>query len=119
MGAWDLYCAGNEMDLYGEWARAISGLAPRQRPSRRFSAGMIALRPDRDGRIRGYSGMELLEGEYAPCVIDAHFPPPGTPTQPVEGGYMANAWVRLRHPDYDQLRGILDRVGQTVKVHAR
>ena len=28
VGAWDLYCAGNEMALYAEWARAIVGLPP-------------------------------------------------------------------------------------------
>jgi hypothetical protein len=32
---------------------------------------------------------------------------------------MANAWMRLRHPDYDQLREILDFVGRTVRVRAR
>jgi hypothetical protein len=37
-------------------------------------------------------------------VIDAHLPRPGTPTQPVEAGYWANAYVRMRHPDYDVLR---------------
>ena len=31
---------------------------------------------------------------------------------------MANAWVRLRHPDYDDLRRMLDDVGQNVKVFA-
>jgi hypothetical protein len=31
---------------------------------------------------------------------------------------MANAWVRLRHPDYDELRSILDQIGRTVTVHA-
>ena len=31
---------------------------------------------------------------------------------------MANAWVRIRHPDYDVLRGMLDDVGQTIQVHA-
>ena len=31
---------------------------------------------------------------------------------------MANAWIRLRHPDYDALRGMLDDVGHTVQVHA-
>ena len=52
-------------------------------------------------------------------VIDAHLPPPGTPTQPVEAGYMANAYVRMRHPDYDVLRGLLDDVGRTVHVYAQ
>ena len=45
-------------------------------------------------------------------------PPPGTATQPVEAGYMANAWVRMRHPDYDTLREMLDDVGQTLHVRA-
>jgi hypothetical protein len=31
---------------------------------------------------------------------------------------MANAWIRMRHPDYDELRHMLDRVGQSVKVKA-
>jgi len=47
-----------------------------------------------------------------------HLPPEGTPTQPVEAGYMANSYVRLRHPDYDVLREMLDDVGRTVGVHA-
>ena len=52
----------------------------------------------------------------APDTFSAHFPPPGTPAQPVEAGYMANAWVRMRHPDYDRLREMLDFVGRTVRV---
>jgi len=118
VGAWDLYCAGNEMDVYSEWGRAIVGLPPKQRPSRRYSAGMIALRPERDGRITGYSGLDAVRERFEPCVVDAHLPPAGTPTQPVEAGFMANAWMRFRHPDYDRLREILDHVGETVKVHA-
>ena len=30
---------------------------------------------------------------------------------------MANAYVRMKHPDYDVLREMLDAVGQTLKVH--
>lgn len=119
VGAWDVYAAANEIDIYHEWARAIIGKGPAQRPSRRFSAGMIALRPDRDGQISGYSGLEELQQRFGPCIVDTHLPTPGSPTSPVEAGYMANAWMRLRHPDYDQLRGILDWVGENVKVHAR
>ena len=46
------------------------------------------------------------------------FPPPGTLTQPIEAGYMANAWMRVRHPDYDELRHILNTIGQTIRVRA-
>ena len=116
--AWDLYGAGNEMDLYKEWAMAIAHGRPSQQASRRYSAGIIALRPDRDGRIARYDGLDAIQNRYGQWIIDSHLPPAGTPTQPVEAGYMANAWVRMRHPDYDELRGMLDAVGQTVKVRA-
>jgi formate-dependent phosphoribosylglycinamide formyltransferase (GAR transformylase) len=118
VGAWDLYSAGNEIDIYREWANAIvHGQIP-TRPSRRFAAGIVALRPERDGQITGYSGVEDVQARSGEWVIDAHFPPPGTPTQPVEAGYMANAYVRMKHPDYDALRGMLDDVGRTVHVYA-
>jgi hypothetical protein len=78
----------------------------------------VALRPDRDGQISGYSGVDELQQQYGEWVIDAHLPPPGTATQGVEAGYMANAYVRMRHPDFDTLRGMLDAVGRTLHVHA-
>jgi hypothetical protein len=116
--AWDLYCVGNEMDLYREWAMAIVHERPSQRASRGFSAGIINLRPERDGRIVGYDGLSAIERDYGQWIIDYHLPSSGTATQPVADGYMANAWVRMKHPDYDELRRMLDRVGQTVKVKA-
>jgi carbamoylphosphate synthase large subunit len=118
VGAWDLYSAANDMDLYREWAHAVVHGSPSQHASRAYSAGIIALRPDRDGTISGYSGLEEIQARYGPDILDAHLPDPGTPTQPVEAGYMANAYIRMRHPDYDVLRGMLDDVGRTVHVYA-
>jgi Carbamoyl-phosphate synthase L chain, ATP binding domain len=118
VGAWDLYSAGNEIDLYRAWADAVVHEQVWHRPSRRYAAGIVALRPEADGTITGYSGIDEAQGRFGEWVLDAHFPPPGTPTQPVAAGYMANAYVRMRHPDYDVLRGMLDDVGRTVHVHA-
>ncbi len=118
VGQWDVYNAANEFDLYFEWASAIVHGAAHRQPSRRYSAGMIALRPERDGRISGYSGVDQIQRRYGDCIVAARLPNPGTPTQPVEGGYMANAWMRVRHPDYDQLRKIMNDIGETVRVHA-
>jgi carbamoylphosphate synthase large subunit len=119
VGAWDLYCAANELDLYKEWAMAVVYGKPGQAPSRRFAAGIIALRPSQDGAISGYDGFDEIYKRFGGFILDQHLPPPGTPTQPVSAGYMANAWLRMKHPDYDQLRGMLDFVGQTAKVYAR
>jgi formate-dependent phosphoribosylglycinamide formyltransferase (GAR transformylase) len=119
VGAWDLYCAANEMDLYAEWATAICWGTTSRAPSRRFSAGIVNLRPDRDGFISHYDGLDEIQKAYGEWIIDFHLPSPGTATQGVEAGYMANAWVRMKHPDFDELRKMLNRVGETVKVRAR
>ncbi len=119
IGAWDLYGAGNDLDLYVEWSKAIVHGHTVARASRRFAAGMIALRPDRDGRIERYEGVDVIHEKFGENLIDEYFPAPGTATQPVEAGYKANAWMRLRHPNFDTLRWMLDTVGETVKVRAR
>ena len=80
--------------------------------------GIISLRPDRDGVIGGYEGAAQVFDALGDLVVGSHFPPPGTPTQPVAAGYMANAWMRVRHRDYDELRHILNGIGETVKVRA-
>ena len=118
VGAWDLYSVGNDIDVYLEWANAIVHGGVAASASRRFATGIIALRPDRDGQITGYSGVEEIQARSGEWVIDAHLPSPGTPTQPAAAGYMANAYIRMKHPDYDVLRGMLDDVGRTVHVYA-
>jgi hypothetical protein len=118
VGQWDSYCAGNEFDLYREWALAVCHHSTDIRPSRRFACGIIALRPDRDGRIAGYEGTDHVFNTYRDLIVGEHFPEPGTPTQGVEAGYMANAWLRVRHESFDALRGILNEIGEKVQVVA-
>ena len=115
---WDSYNAANDIDLYREWAHAIVHVSAPGHLSRRYAAGIIALRPDRDGHISGYQGLEEIQQRYGQWIVEAHVPDIGTATQPVEAGYMANAWVRMKHPDYDVLREMLDDVGRTVQVRA-
>ena len=115
---WDVYGAANDLDLYREWAQLLVHGQTAERASRRFAAGMIALRPQHDGRISHYDGVDEIQHQYGEHIIDMDLPPPGTPTQSVEGGYMANAWLRARHPDFDALRAMLDDIGQRVQVWA-
>lgn len=115
---WDLYSEANDFDLYREWANAVVHGQAAPSPSRRFAAGMVALRPNQDGRIVGYSGVDTIHQRYGDFLIRIHLPPPGTPTQPVESGYMGNAWVWAKHPDYDLCKQMLEDVGRTVRVWA-
>jgi formate-dependent phosphoribosylglycinamide formyltransferase (GAR transformylase) len=116
--AWDLYAAGNDVDIYREWANAIVHHSVDRQLSRRRAAGIVALRPDRDGTISHYEGLEDVQRRFGEWILDTHLPGGGTPTQPVEAGYMANAWIRMAHPDYDTVHHMLNVVGETVRVRA-
>ncbi|MFZ0178350.1 MAG: ATP-grasp domain-containing protein [Candidatus Dormiibacterota bacterium] len=116
--AWDLYAAGNDVDIYREWANAIVHHRVEHQLSRRRAAGIVALRPDHDGTISHYDGIADVQRRFGEWILDTHLPGSGTPTQPVEAGYMANAWIRMAHPDYDTLHSMLDVVGETVRVRA-
>ncbi|GAB3580198.1 ATP-grasp domain-containing protein [Calidifontibacter terrae] len=117
VGCWDLYAAGNEMDIYRAWADAIVHGQVWHVPSRAYAAGIIALRPDQDGVIYDIDGVAEVHHKYGDFLIDERLPY-GEGTQPIEAGYMANAWIRLRHPDFDTLREMLDDVGRIVQVRA-
>ena len=79
VGAWDLYAAGNDVDIFTEWARAIVHGDVHAPLSRQYAAGMVALRPTGDGHIQGYSGVEEMQQQYGEWVIDAHLPGAGHP----------------------------------------
>ncbi len=113
---WDLYGVANDLDLYDEWAKAIVHGGTEKKASRRLAAGLISLRPQGDGTIAGYEGLSTIQERFGDSILDCHLPPAGSLTQPVEGGYMANAWIRMGHENYDELRRILDEVGQTIEV---
>lgn len=115
---WDIYSAANEIDLYKEWADSIVHGNVWGQATRRYAAAQMALRPTQDGTIVGYEGIDAMQAKYGQWVFDAYFPPVGTPTQPIENGYKANAWVHVRHPDYDILREICLEMAQTIKVVA-
>jgi hypothetical protein len=119
VGVWDLYTAACGWDLYEAWGEAVTWGRVSRRPGHRGCAGMVALRPDRDGVIVGYEGVDEAQRRYGRHVLTAFLPPPGTPTQPVEAGYKANAWVTVSHEDYDACKAILADIAQLVKVRAR
>jgi hypothetical protein len=115
---WDVHNYANDMDLYVAWAEAMVHGRVSQRPSRRWAASLQAIRPIRDGRISGYVGLEQIQARYGQYIMKTHLPPVGSPARPVEGGYMANAWMMMRHPHFDVLKGILEEIEGTVKILA-
>ena len=115
---WDMHGVGNEFDVYREWALAILGRPAEQRPSRRFATGSIQVRPSCDGVITGHRGVQEALARIGPHLYEHALPPPGTPTKGLDKGWLCNTWFRLRHEDYDTLRGLMTRIGATVRAYA-
>jgi len=116
---WDLYCGGNDLDLYSAWGEALTSGRVSTVASRRFATGSIQIRPDRDGKIASYEGVDRVAKRFGAWIWQHDLPRPGRLTVPVEKGYLGNAWFRLKHPDYDELRRMMETIGRTVKLHAQ
>src|SRR5205807_774123 len=73
VGAWDLYSADNDMDVYRAWANAITRGETGSAPSRRYAAGIVALRPDREGQIAtiaaGWQEREPYDSELGKLLV--------------------------------------------------
>jgi len=116
---WDLYCVGNDLDLYDAWAAAIATGRVEQRPSRRFATGSVQVRPEREGVVDRVDGVERIARRCGGAIWQHEVPRRGRRTAPLEKGYLTNAWFRLRHPDYDQLCRMMDEIGRTVRIRVR
>jgi formate-dependent phosphoribosylglycinamide formyltransferase (GAR transformylase) len=113
---WDLYCWGNDFDLWLEWAMVLVHHRLGGRPSRRFATGSVQVRPEKDGHYQGYDGLKDVFARCRGMILAHHLPPKGKPTDPIYKGYLNNVWFRLRHPDYDELRRAMDYIGQRLKI---
>jgi biotin carboxylase len=115
---WDMYCVANDFDVYREWASAVVRGKTIEKPTRKYSVGSIQIRPDRDGRYAGHEGLETVYRNCRESIYEMSIPSPGTPTQPLEKGWLVNTWFRLQDPDYDRVREMMDFIGRTVKARA-
>lgn len=115
---WDMYRVANEFDVYREWALGILGLPGEEKPSRRYAAGSIQIRPGKDGHITGHRGLDAAFARCGAAIYEHSVPAPGTPTKGLDKGWLVNTWFRLRHEDYDTLRELMTFLGETVKADA-
>ena len=116
---WDMYGVANEFDVYREWALAIVGKPSEQKPSRRYAAGSIQIRPSKDGHIAGHRGLDAAMKRCGEWIYERNVPEPGTATKGLDKGWLVNTWFRLKHPDYDTVRELMTFLGETVKADAR
>jgi len=112
---WDMHVAGNEFDLYKDWALAVLHGRVENKPTRKYAVGSVQIRPEHDGSYRGHDGVESALRAIGDGMVECEIPPPGTKTQPLEKGWHVNTWFRVKHTDYDKLRALLEVIARTVR----
>ena len=113
---WDMHAAGNEFDVYLAWAEAVLHGRAAGEPSRRYATGSVQIRPHRDGIYAGHRGLAEVGRDFGDAIIEASVPRPGAKTEPLDRGWHAGTWFRLRDENYDRLMARLETIGESVSI---
>ena len=76
VGQWDSYCAGNEFDLYREWALAVCHGVTDRPPRAATPAASSRCAPTATAGIAGYEGTEEVFHSYGDLVVGSTSRPP-------------------------------------------
>lgn len=102
----------HDYDFYRGWARLMvfDAFDP---PRRDYACGVVFLRGQGHGRVKGIHGLGRAQQEVGALVIEAKLPAPG---QPSSSGYEGEGYVIVRHPETHVVESALKRILQLVRV---
>src|SRR5215213_5391592 len=102
----------HDVDFYRAWAELVI-LGSFEVPERRYAAGTAYLRGQGRGRVASVRGVDELQHEIGPLVVEAHLPDVG---QPDSSGYEGEGYVIVRDPDTEVVRDALHCIISGIRV---
>jgi hypothetical protein len=102
----------HDFDLYAAWA-TLEVFDTFDPPPRPYAAGAAYLRGQGKGRVTAVRGLDRIEKELGPLVVEARPPRPG---QAPTGTYEGDGYIILRHPETAVVEEGLRRVIELVRV---
>ncbi len=102
----------HDHDFYSAWARLLI-FEEFDVPERRFSAGAAYLRGQGQGRVVALRGIEELQRELGPLIVETKLPRIG---QVPTGAYDGEGFLILRHPETEVVERGLKQIVSTVRV---
>jgi hypothetical protein len=102
----------HDFDLYRAWARLLvfDEFDP---PERKWAVGAAFLRGQGEGRVTAIHGLDQVQEEIGPLVVEARLPKPG---QAPTGTYEGEGYVILRHHDTAVVEKALARLVSLIRV---
>lgn len=108
----DLISWAHDFDAYSAWA-SLMVYDRFEAPARRFAAGAAYLRGQGRGRVAAVHGLDRVQRELGPLIVQARPPRPG---QPASGTYEGEGTIVLRHPETAVVEEALRAVVRWVRV---
>jgi hypothetical protein len=90
-----------DIDLFREWARAVSWGRFEARTERRYNAAIIFKRAVGHGRITRIEGLGEFLRRHGAHVVEQHLLPVGAHRRDWKKTLISDGHIMLRHPDWD------------------
>ena len=102
----------HDIHFYRVWAQVmIDGTF--EAPERRYATGCAFLRGQGLGRIKTVHGLETVQRDLGPLVVESQLPRPG---QLPSSSYEGDGFVILRHPETEVVEKALHQLISTIRV---
>jgi phosphoribosylaminoimidazole carboxylase (NCAIR synthetase) len=102
----------HDHDFYSAWARLLV-FEEFDVPERKFSAGAAYLRGQGNGRVVALRGIEEVQRELGPLIVEQKLPRIG---QIPTGAYDGEGFIILRHPETEVVERGLKQIVSSVRV---
>ena len=102
----------HDHDFYSAWARLLV-FEEFDVPERKFSAGAAYLRGQGQGRVVAVHGLEAVQRELGPLIVEQKLPRIG---QQPSGAYDGEGFIILRHPETEVVERGLNHIVSNVRV---
>lgn len=102
----------HDVDFYRLWANLMvfEEFTP---PARQYACGAAFIRGQGTGRVLAVHGLEEVDAEIGPLVVESRLPRPG---QSPSASYEGDGYVVLRHTDTDRVDRALRRLVSVIRV---
>ena len=104
----------HDVDPYRAWARAVVDGAFEGPWNRQYAVGCAYLRGMGQGRVAGVTGVRETHEAIGRYVVEAKLPTIGAPKS---DSYEGDGYVIVRDGRTETVRGVLQKVIETVRVH--
>jgi hypothetical protein len=114
----DLMNYTNDVDLFREWARAVTHHKFEGSTNRKYNVGIVFKRAQGQGRIHHISGLTEFYNRFRPFIVEDTLLRPGSPRRDWKQTLLSDGYLVVRHPDWDRARDMIFAAATDIQLYA-